>query len=317
MTCRTPSERRTQALALPPLPDADALAIDRFLDALWAEHGLARPSLDSYRRDLQGFSRWRQGRDGGLSGADRPALFDYLAWRTREGYSPRSNARLLSAWRGYFAWCVRLGTRSDDPTALLQPPKLPRSLPKALAESEIEALLAAPDVESALGLRDRAMVELMYACGLRVSELVNLPSTAVNLRQGVVRVMGKGAKERLVPLGEEAQHWLERYLTQSRPQLAGPRAVALLFVGQRGEAPSRQQFWHLVKRYAAVAGIDPRKISPHGLRHSFATHLLNHGADLRALQMLLGHSSLSTTQIYTLVAREQLKQLHARHHPRG
>ena len=317
MTSRTPSERRMQAMALPPVPDADSLAIDRFLDALWAENGLARPTLDSYRRDLQGFARWRQGQGGGLAGADRPALFDYLALRAREDYSPRSNARLLSAWRAFFAWCVRLGTRSDDPTALLQPPKLPRSLPKALAESEIEALLAAPEVDTELGLRDRAMVELMYACGLRVSELVDLPSTAVNLRQGVVRVMGKGAKERLVPLGEEAQHWLERYLAQSRPLLAGPRAVAPLFIAQGGEALSRQQFWCLVKRYAVAAGIDPRKISPHGLRHSFATHLLNHGADLRALQMLLGHSSLSTTQIYTLVAREQLKQLHARHHPRG
>ena len=306
-----------QAMALPPVPDADALAIDRFLDVLWAENGLARPTLDSYRRDLEGFARWRQGSSGGLAGADRATLFEYLAARARDGYSPRSNARLLSAWRAYYAWCVRLGSRSDDPTSLLQPPKLPRSLPKALAESEIEALLAAPDIDSPLGLRDRAMVELMYACGLRVSELVNLPSTAVNLRQGVVRVMGKGAKERLVPLGEEAQHWLERYLAQSRLKLAGARAVAPLFIAQGGEAPSRQQFWHLVKRYAAAAGIDPRRISPHGLRHSFATHLLNHGADLRALQMLLGHSSLSTTQIYTLVAREQLKQLHARHHPRG
>jgi integrase/recombinase XerD len=168
-----------------------------------------------------------------------------------------------------------------------------------------------------LGLRDRAMFELMYACGLRVSELVNLPATAVNLRQGVLRVTGKGSKERLVPLGEEAQHWLERYLTNARPQLAGKRALTPLFLNASGEAPTRQQFWQLVKRYAGVAGIDPAKISPHGLRHSFATHLLNHGADLRALQMLLGHSSLSTTQIYTLVAREQLKQLHAKHHPRG
>ncbi len=317
MTSHTPAERRSLAMALPPVPDADALAIDRFLDVLWAENGLARPTLDSYRRDLQGFARWRQGSGGGLAGADRPALFDYLAWRAREGYSPRSNARLLSAWRAYFAWCVRQGSRGDDPTALLQPPKLPRSLPKALAESEIEALLAAPDTTTPLGLRDRAMVELMYACGLRVSELVNLPSTSVNLRQGVVRVMGKGAKERLVPLGEEAQHWLQCYLARSRPQLAGARAVAPLFIAQGGEPPSRQQFWQLVKRYAAVAGIDPRRISPHGLRHSFATHLLNHGADLRALQMLLGHSSLSTTQIYTLVAREQLKKLHATHHPRG
>ena len=304
-------------MAMAPTPDADALAIDRFLDALWAENGLARPSLDSYRRDLQGFARWRAGEGGGLARADRAALFGYLAWRTREGYSPRSNARLLSALRAFFAWCVRRGERGDDPTALLEPPRLPRSLPKALTESEIEGLLAAPDIDTPLGLRDRAMLELMYAAGLRVSELVNLPATAINLRQGVLRVMGKGSKERLVPLGEEAQHWLERYLAQARPRLAGARALAPLFLATSGEAPSRQQFWVLVKRYAGAVGIEPGKVSPHGLRHSFATHLLNHGADLRALQMLLGHSSLSTTQIYTLVAREQLKQLHAKHHPRG
>lgn len=338
MSPHTPAERRTQAMALPPLPDADAAAIAAFLDAIWAESGLSRQTLDSYRRDLEGISRWASARPRmaaqvspqvdeippgtasgyeGLATADRALLFDYLAWRSRSGYSPRSNARLLSALRAFFAHRVRTGGRADDPTALLDPPKLPRSLPKALGESQIDALLAAPDVDSALGLRDRAMLELMYACGLRVSELVNLPATAVNLRQGVLRVTGKGSKERLVPLGEEAQHWLERYLSIARPQLAGKRALAPLFLDAKGEAPTRQQFWQLVKRYAGVAGIDPVKISPHGLRHSFATHLLNHGADLRALQMLLGHSSLSTTQIYTLVAREQLKQLHARHHPRG
>ncbi len=315
MTAKTPAERRTQAMALPALTDADAAVIGGFLDAIWAENGLAQQSLDSYRRDLELLARWRDGK--GLATADRAALFDYLAWRAQQGYSPRSNARLLSALRALYAWCVRRGLRSDDPTALLEPPKLPRSLPKALVEGQIEAMLAAPDVETPLGLRDRAMLELMYACGLRVSELVNLPATAVNLRQGVLRVMGKGSKERLVPLGEEAQHWLERYLSQARPQLAGKRALAPLFLTATGQAPTRQQFWLLVKRYAALAGIDPERVSPHGLRHSFATHLLNHGADLRALQMLLGHSSLSTTQIYTLVAREQLKQLHARHHPRG
>ena len=317
MSPHTPAERRTQAMALPPLPDADAAAINGFLDAIWAESGLSRQTLDSYRRDLEGIARWREGKSGGLSAADRGALFDYLAWRSRNGYSPRSNARLLSALRAFFAHRVRAGARTDDPTALLDPPRLPRSLPKALGESQIDALLAAPDVTSPLGLRDRAMLELMYACGLRVSELVNLPATAVNLRQGVLRVTGKGSKERLVPLGEEAQHWLERYLAAARPQLAGKRSLAPLFLNTNGEAPTRQQFWQLVKRYASVAGIDPARISPHGLRHSFATHLLNHGADLRALQMLLGHSSLSTTQIYTLVAREQLKQLHAKHHPRG
>lgn len=317
MTSRTPAERRQLAMAQPPLPDADAAVIAAFLDATWAEKGLARPTLDSYRRDLEGYARWRAGRGGGLSGADRSALFEFLAWRMRENYSPRSNARLLSALRAFFGWLVRRGERDDDPTALLDPPRLPRSLPKALAESQVEALLSAPDDSEPLGLRDRAMLELMYACGLRVSELANLPATALNLRQGVLRVSGKGGRERLVPLGEEARHWLERYLATARPRLAGSRALAPLFIGSNGEAPTRQHLWGLVKRYAAVAGIDPARISPHGLRHSFATHLLNHGADLRALQMLLGHSSLSTTQIYTLVAREQLKQLHARHHPRG
>ncbi|QSX73607.1 site-specific tyrosine recombinase XerD [Lysobacter arenosi] len=317
MSVRTPADRRGVAMALPQLRDADGGAIAAFLDAIWAENGLAQPTLDSYRRDLELLARWRDGRGGGLAGADRAVLFDYLAWRSQHGYSPRSNARLLSALRAFYAWQVRRGERSDDPTALLEPPKLPRSLPKALAESQIEALLKAPDIDDANGLRDRAMLELMYAAGLRVSELVNLPATAVNLRQGVLRVMGKGSKERLVPLGEEAQHWLERYLATARPQLAGKRALAPLFLTSAGEAPTRQQFWVLVKRYAGFAGIDPARISPHGLRHSFATHLLNHGADLRALQMLLGHSSLSTTQIYTLVAREQLKQLHSRHHPRG
>lgn len=314
---RSPADRRQQAMALPALPDADARVIARFLESAWAEHGLARASLDSYRRDLQGFARWRGGQGGGLAGADRAALFDYLAWRTREGYSPRSNARLLSTLRAFFGACVQRGERSDDPTALLDPPSLPRSLPKALAESEIDALLAAPDVATPLGLRDKAMLELMYAAGLRVSELVELPATAVNLRQGVLRVTGKGRKERLVPLGEEAQHWLERYLADARPALAQNRSLASLFLTARGETPTRQQFWTLVKRYAAAAGVDPARISPHALRHSFATHLLNRGADLRALQMLLGHSSLSTTQIYTLVAREQLKRLHAKHHPRG
>ncbi|NUS37775.1 MAG: site-specific tyrosine recombinase XerD [Lysobacter sp.] len=314
---RTPAERRQRVHDLPPLRDTDARAIEAFLDATWAEAALARQTLASYRRDLEGFSRWRDGAGGGLAGADRGALFDYLAWRTREGYSPRSNARLLSVLRAFYAQAVRRGVRADDPVALLEPPRLPRLLPKALAESEIDALLAAPDLATPQGLRDRAMLELMYACGLRVSELVDLPSNAVNLRQGVLRVLGKGSKERLVPLGEEAQHWLECYLAEARPQLAGKRALAPLFLTPRGEAPTRQQFWQLVKRMAAVAGIDPKRISPHGLRHSFATHLLNHGADLRALQLLLGHASLSTTQIYTLVAREQLKQLHARHHPRG
>lgn len=315
MNASTPAERRARAMRLPPLHEADARAIDAFIDAWWAESGAARQTLDGYRRDLQGFARWRD--RGDIAAAGRGDLFDYLAWRSREGYSPRSNARLLSALRAFYGWRVRQGRRADDPTALLEPPKLPRLLPRALAESEIDRLLAAPDTAGPEGLRDRAMLELMYACGLRVSELVGLPATAVNLRQGVLRVLGKGGKERLVPLGEEAQHWLERYLSGARPALAGGQAPVELFLGPRAAPLSRQGFWALVKRHAAAAGIDPGRISPHGLRHSFATHLLNRGADLRSLQMLLGHSSLSTTQIYTLVAREQLKRLHARHHPRA
>jgi integrase/recombinase XerD len=317
MSIDTPAGRRARAMRRPPVPEADRPLVEAFLDAIWAEQGLARTSLDSYRRDLEGFARWLAERGAGLAGADRAALFEYLAARTREGYAPRSNARLLSALRAFFAWQLRRGAREDDPTALLDPPRLPRSLPKALAEGQVDALLDAPDIGTPTGLRDRAMLELMYACGLRVSELVGLPATALNLRQGVLRVTGKGGKERLVPLGEEAQAWLRRYLDEARPGLAGKRNLVPLFLNARGEPPTRQQFWNTVKRCAAVAGIDPKRISPHGLRHSFATHLLNHGADLRALQMLLGHSSLSTTQIYTLVAREHLKQLHAKHHPRG
>jgi integrase/recombinase XerD len=317
MTASRPADRRAAAQALPPVAAQDQQAITVFLDRAWAESGLSQLTLQSYRRDLEGLSRWLGTRGRDLASVDRQVLYDYLAQRTTAGYAARSNARLLSALRAYFTQQVRLGARETDPTALLDPPRLGRSLPKALSESDVEALMNAPAVDTAAGLRDRAMVELMYATGLRVSELVNLPATALNLRQGVVRVMGKGSKERLVPLGEEALHWLERYLAEARPALAGGRAAAPLFLGRAGAALSRQQFWNVVKRLAVVAGIDPAKVSPHGLRHSFATHLLNHGADLRALQMLLGHSSLSTTQIYTLVAREGLKKLHQQHHPRA
>jgi integrase/recombinase XerD len=326
MSAHTPAERRIAATRLPPLPEADAVAIAAFLDAFWAERGASRATLEAYRRDLAGVARWARGRGigCGLAGADRALLYDYLAHRAGENYSARSNARLLAALRGFFAFQAQRGQRSDDPTALLQPPRLPRPLPKALSESEIEALLAVPAIDTPAGLRDRAMLELMYAAGLRVSELVGLPANALNLRQGVVRVTGKGGKDRLVPLGEEAMHWLRRYLDESRPRLdaaADARGRGApdpaLFLGPKRAALTRQQFWTLVKRCALAAGIAPQRISPHGLRHSFATHLLNHGADLRALQMLLGHGSLSTTQIYTHVARQRLKALHAQHHPRG
>ena len=318
----TAAHRRQLVRQLPPLEAADAAVIERFLDAAWAAHGLSRATLASYRGDLQALARWlRANARPPLPGARREDLFDYLAMRAEAGYAARSTARLLSCLRAFFAHAVASGLRRDDPCALLQPPRLPRLLPKALSEAQVTALLDAPDVATPEGLRDRAMLELMYAAGLRVSELVGLPATAVNLRQGVLRVTGKGSRERLVPLGEEAQHWLERYLGEARPVLLAnlrhPAAVEALFVAPGGSAPSRQAFWALVKRCAAVAGIAPARISPHGLRHSFATHLLNHGADLRALQMLLGHSSLTTTQIYTLVARDRLRNLHAKHHPRA
>ena len=311
------ADRRRAARAREPAAPADQALVAAFLERSWAEQGLAKATLSSYGRDLDGFARWLRPHSLGLLQARREHLFQYLAERGAQQYAPRSNARLLSPLRAFYAQPSRLGAIHEDPAALLESPKLGRSLPKALSESEVEALLRAPAVDTPAGLRDRAMVELMYAAGLRVSELVALPAAAVNLRQGVLRVRGKGNKERLVPMGEEAQHWLERYLADARPALAGKRQRELLFLSRNAEGLSRQQFWSTVKTLALRAGIDAARVSPHGLRHSFATHLLNHGADLRALQMLLGHSSLSTTQIYTLVALEVLKRLHAQHHPRG
>ena len=313
----TPADRRRHAQSLPPISAHDGDAIAGFIDRLWAESGLARQTLDSYRRDLDGLARWLNVSGKALESADRGALFDYFSERTRLGYAPRSNARLLSTLRAFYVQLLRRGVIAIDPAALLEAPKLGRSLPKALSESQVEALMQAPNCDDPAGLRDRAMLELMYAAGLRVSELVSLPAAGLNLRQGVVRVTGKGGKERLVPLGEEAQHWLQRYLDAARPKFAGTLPRLPLFLGARGEVLSRQQFWSTLKALAARACIDPALVSPHGLRHSFATHLLNHGADLRALQMLLGHASLSTTQIYTLVATEGLKRLHQRHHPRA
>jgi integrase/recombinase XerD len=301
---------------------ADAVLIDFFLERAWSELGLADNTLAGYRRDLQGYARWLAAQGRSLANADREWLQRYLGTRTRTGgrsgagYRARSNARLLSALRHFHRLLVREGRLAVDPTLLVDAPKLPRSLPKALSETEIDSLLRAPPGTS-LGMRDRAMLELMYATGLRVSELVGITAAQVNLRQGVLRVLGKGGKERLVPLGDEAAHWLQRYVAQARPVLLKGGRSDALFVSNRRAAMTRQMFWTMVKRHAGAVGIDTKRVSPHVLRHSFATHLLNHGADLRALQMLLGHSSLSTTQIYTLVAQEGLKRLHAKHHPRG
>ena len=311
------AELRRRAREAPPLPAQEAALIEEFLERAWAEHGLARPTQAAYRADLTAFAAWLARHGQTLLSTDRAALHEFLAERSAAGYSPRSTARLLSALRRFCAQMLRLGRMETDPTALLPSPKLGRPLPKALTERDVERLLDAPPPDTAEGLRDRAMLELMYGTGLRVSELVGLEATQLNLRQGALRVVGKGGKERLLPLGDEARHWLERYLAEARPVLVGRRPLAALFSGSRGGPLARQQFWARLKQLALRAGIAPSRVTPHGLRHSFATHLLNHGADLRALQLMLGHSSLSTTQIYTLVAREGLKRLHAAHHPRG
>lgn len=290
--------------------------IERFLDALWSERGLADASLAAYRSDLSGLARWLAQQQGSLMSADRAEISAYLATRLKQGNKARSTARFLSCLRRFYRWQLRSGLRQDDPTALLSSPKLGRSLPKALSESDITKLLAAPDVAQSLGLRDRAMLELMYASGLRVSELVGLRLSQLNLQHGVVRVTGKGGKERIVPMGEEAAEWLARYLNEARGGLLVRRTSDFLFPSRRAECMTRENFWHIIRRYARAAGI-AAPLSPHGLRHSFATHLLNHGADLRVVQMLLGHSDLSTTQIYTHVAQARLQALHARHHPRA
>lgn len=296
------------------IADADRRSIAAFLERVWSEDGLADRTLDAYRRDLEAFAAWLLPRGRDLASARRE---DVSAYHGAKTVAVRSMARRQSAFRRYYAYLAASDPDFVDPTLLIERPKLPRSLPKALAEREIEGLLNAPDGSTMLGLRDRAMLELMYASGLRVSELVELPLAALNTRQGVLRVTGKGGKDRLVPVGEMALERIGEYLVAARPALARGRQPAALFLSQRGQGMTRQMFWTLVKRYALKVGINPKRISPHVLRHSFATHLLNHGADLRALQMLLGHSSLSTTQIYTLVAKEGLKRLHAQHHPRG
>jgi integrase/recombinase XerD len=286
---------------------ADARLIDEFCDALWLEDGLARNTLDSYRRDLAQFASWLVEQHG-------KALIGGGQFRRKLRAS--SAARLLSCLKRFYRHALRQGRITTDPTLNIDAPKLPRSLPKSLTEQDVEDLLAAPRTQTPLGLRDRAMLETLYASGVRVSELVTLKVPQVSQDMGVVRVIGKGSKERLVPLGEEALAWIRRYLKEGRPALLRGRLSDDLFVTTRGEAMTRQMFWHLIKRYAAKAGVK-RPISPHTLRHAFATHLLNHGADLRVVQLLLGHSDISTTQIYTHVARERLKQLHARQHPRG
>ncbi|NQD91535.1 site-specific tyrosine recombinase XerD [Pseudomonas sp. CrR25] len=298
------------------MPAIDHPLIDRFLDALWLEKGLSQHTRAAYRSDLAHFHGWLDERGLALELAGREVILDHLAWRLNQGYKARSTARFISGLRGFYRFLLREGLIVTDPTLQVDLPQLGRPLPKTLSEADVEALLAAPELDDPIGLRDRAMLEVLYACGLRVSELIGLTLEQVNLRQGVLRVFGKGSKERLVPLGEEAIVWIERYSKESRPLLLGGKPSDVLFPSLRGEQMTRQTFWLRIKHQARVAGI-AKSLSPHTLRHAFATHLLNHGADLRVVQMLLGHSDLSTTQIYTHIARARLQELHAEHHPRG
>lgn len=298
-------------------PDEDSSLIETFSDALWMERGLSRNTLSAYQSDLAKVADWLHNNRGyGLLQAKRADLQSYLADLVKRGRKPRSTARLLSCIRQFYQHGLREGWLSSDPSLRIASPKLGRPLPKSLSESEVEALLKAPDLDDAEGMRDRTMLEVLYASGLRVSELVDLRPEQVNLTQGVMRIVGKGGKERLVPMGDEAQGWVERFYSGGRVELLGERVCSHLFPTRRGQGMTRQAFWYRIKKHAARAGIK-QTISPHTLRHAFATHLLNHGADLRVVQLLLGHSDLSTTQIYTHVARERLKQLHAQHHPRG
>ena len=289
--------------------------LESFLDGAWAERGLSENTLKSYRYDLLQLGLHLEKRDQTLLHASREDILHFLATQVQDGRSPRSLSRYLSSFRQFYRWLLREGRIQKDPSAMIESPKLGRGLPKALSEQQVVGLLEAPDVDTLLGLRDRTMLELMYATGLRVSELVNLEGINLGISQGVVRVMGKGGKERLVPLGEEALSWMQRYLQESRPDLMKGGDCPLVFVTARKAGMTRQAFWHAIRKHAEVAGI-AQPVSPHMLRHSFATHLLNHGADLRVVQLLLGHSDLSTTQIYTHIAREEFKRLHSEHHPR-
>lgn len=295
---------------------ARSSAIDEFVDALWLEHGLSNNTLAAYRRDLELFERWLSGRRTALDAAQEHDLHAYMGARLAEKGKATSANRRLTVFKRYYRWALRERRITSDPTLRLRPARQALRVPKTLSEQHVEDLLAAPDVDTPLGLRDRAMLELMYASGLRVSELVTLKVLNMSLNDGVLRIIGKGNKERLVPFGGEARRWIERYLEASRPEILGGQQTPDLFVTARGAGMTRVMFWVVVKKQAFNAGIRV-PLSPHTLRHAFATHLLNHGADLRAVQLLLGHADISTTTIYTHVARERLKQLHAQHHPRG
>lgn len=291
-------------------------AVPRFLEVIWMERGLSANTLAAYRADLLSLQRWLAQRGRTLRSVDRADLLAFIASKAEGGARPRSTARQLSSFRCFFRQQLRDGAIKEDPTLDISMPRTGRALPKSLTEEEVERLLAAPDLSGALGIRDRTMLEVLYATGLRVSELVGLKHSQVNLNQGVVRISGKGNRERLVPLGAESMRWIKEFMDGPRAEILGAQVTDHLFPTRRGDRMTRQSFWHIIKRYARLARVD-KPLSPHTLRHAFATHLLNHGADLRVVQMLLGHSDLSTTQIYTHVARERMKDLHGRHHPRG
>ncbi len=301
------------------VPELNTGLLDEFSDALWLEDGLSRNTLDSYRNDLQLFSAWLNQRNPSnsmLTEATNSDLLEFLASRVSAKMKASTTSRELSSLKRFYRFLLRQGKISTDPSLNIETPKLQRYLPESLSEKEVEQLLNAPDLMQPLGLRDRAMLEVLYASGLRVSELINLKYSQVGMDMGVLRVMGKGRKERLAPLGEESLEWLNRYTKDARPLLLNGIVTDTIFVTTRGAAMTRQAFWYLIKRYAQLVGI-AKQLSPHTLRHAFATHLLNHGADLRVVQLLLGHADISTTQIYTHIARERLKQLHSEHHPRG
>lgn len=290
--------------------------VEQFLDHLWMEQGLSDNTLSSYRTDLKKFNQWLEKEQKQLLEVDHALLQEFLSWRQSQNLSARSTARFLSTVRRFYGYCVQHNLLIEDPSLNIASPKLGKSLPHTLSEHETETLLSMPDLETPLGIRDKAMLELMYSSGLRVTELVTMEMSQLGLRQGVIRIIGKGNKERLIPMGEEALTSIETYIASARHELLKGYNHDVIFVSLRGQQMTRQTFWHRIKHYAKLAGIR-KHLSPHTLRHAFATHLLNHGADLRTLQMLLGHSDLSTTQIYTYVAKERLKKLHQEHHPRG
>ena len=299
------------------MSDSDRQILDAFIDNIWIERGLSQNTLDSYRSDLEQFCSWLEKNNLSYIKTSKKEILSYLSFLFQKGLGSKTVARKLSSLKSFFRYLVFKSIIPNDPSSEIETPKLLKSIPKSISEKEVEALLAAPDEKTDIGLRDKTMIETLYSCGLRISELTNLELLNLNLRQGVIRVIGKGQKERLVPMGDQLIGLLELYISSSRKNLLNKRHSDFLFLSTRGQRMTRQSFWHRIKHYCLASGFEPDKISPHVLRHAFATHLLNNGADLRVVQLLLGHSDLNTTQIYTEVARQRLKRLHTEHHPRG